>query len=295
MQRDGIPVVAVRAKTSGRTFLQILRGAAPSLFAPRSFRKHVSHPEFSHLPSLRANDTSSAIPHQPPHGFPSTMEDYELTNARQWDESLEGLPVAEEPSQSQWQVVGAAKKTAAKAAPRASVQSYAQPTRPFRPLPFQQQLGRPRFPLRRSPQKPPPLGHFTRQPNLKLVDVADNDAEYAWRERKPPTDTVRIPAVLIMNDRGTQGDGPGTIERLAKENGVFVHCEERKSLYGSLVFGVWGDVKNVEAAKLDIFQWIEANGPNAGSHQSRWGKLVSLTPELQKRAEKAWKRGSIRL
>lgn len=223
------------------------------------------------------------------------MEDYELTNARQWDESLEGLPVAEEPSQFNWQKVGAAKKKAAKAPPRTSVQSYAQPTRPFRPLPFQQQPGRPRFPLRRFPPKPLPLGHPTRQPNFKLVDVADNDAEYAWRERKPPTDTVRIPAVLIMNDRGTQGDDPGTIERLAKENGVFVHCEERKSLYGSLTFGVWGDVKNVEAAKLDIFQWIEANGPNGGSHQSKWGKLISLTPELQRRAEKQWKRGLIHL
>ncbi|CAK3891581.1 Hypothetical predicted protein [Lecanosticta acicola] len=229
------------------------------------------------------------------------MDDYELVNARQWDGTLKDASTAEDSSPSEWHVVSNTNKKRAKGKENVSAGTQRLPTRgapPFRQRP--QQL---RSAHSRSPQKPGPVRARARHPvprptplpprrePPRLVDVADNEAQYSWRERKPATDTIKIPAIIIMGDRGPDGDGPNIIERLALEKGAFIHSDEKKSSNASLTFGIWGDAKNAAAAKKAILNWIEVAAPSGKSDSSsNFARVVSLTEELRKRAEKSWKR-----
>lgn len=176
------------------------------------------------------------------------MDDHELERAREWDDSLADVPKPQDQPRSQWTTVGArgkqpkketqgpppkaspfsnVRRTAANPSPRASPaprQNYRPIAGGSRPPPPrfspQKRTPRPQNPSRARPQAP-------RRPLPRFVENADNEAQYAWRERKPPTDAVRIPAVMVHADR-SMNDTP-TYLQLAIDCGAFVYSDELKS------------------------------------------------------------------
>ncbi|EME49252.1 hypothetical protein DOTSEDRAFT_58497 [Dothistroma septosporum NZE10] len=244
------------------------------------------------------------------------MEDYELENARQWDDSLAGGPTSQSRPRSEWETVAGRGKqlreqtrpaplkaslfnsnshrryTPARSSPRPSPRHDQQEHRPVVPGGSRQPA--PRF----SPQQrhPPRANRSQKRPQAprlpipRMVENADNEAQHAWRERRPPTDTVRIPTAMVHGDRFI--NDPPTYVQLAVDCGAFVYCDELKSENASLTFGIWGDPQAAAAAKHRILNWIEYAEPS--SHKApgsaQWSRIVSLTPRLRERAEKRWAR-----
>lgn len=116
------------------------------------------------------------------------------------------------------------------------------------------------------------------------AEDVDSGAQMAWRQRQPPTDTIRIsPDVALPEDTRLQ------LERLASSKGCFIFCEELQKGSGSLTFGLWGDPQDVAIAKDNLMvaaHELMPRGQSAGS----FAKVCSLTPALRARHEKRWER-----
>jgi len=232
------------------------------------------------------------------------MGDYEVINAREWDPYYKEPPKSQ-PPQDDWQVVDHKRRQHFKhrpspQQPNAQAQPQKQQARPEQanPRPQTQRLhqkaqqqAKPQH--NTSPRKWQTTGPLkkldqTKRPPPKLLLDSDNDAEAAWRARARPVDDVRIPEDLVLQDR--------THERLAKQYGTFIFSPHPKGSGGSKTFGLWGETKAVALTKRAIANWIEemGMGTQKAKLSSRFAKVVSLTPELRKRAEKRWEREVIK-
>jgi hypothetical protein len=83
------------------------------------------------------------------------------------------------------------------------------------------------------PPKPRPALTFVNQPHA--------DAEKMWRQRRPPVETVQIPADVALGSLAQ-------IEGLALQQSCFVHCENFDNRE-ALTFGIWGRLDAVRDTK----------------------------------------------
>ena len=226
-------------------------------------------------------------------------EDYELTNAREWDDSLNVAPEEPPRDDSGWQVAGRSNKKA----PQQKIHLRSRNTPIRGKSPAKAATGRGRPHNRFTEQRPNGATAKFNQTSIRLpraiqspvkqeshqhtspviVTDADNGAQIRWREHKPPAASVRIPADLALQDR--------TFEALAFNEGAFVHCEEFKNGASFLNFGIWGDPDEVAAAKKAILDWVKATtATDRGTGAAKWAKVVSLTLAQRHKHEKRWAR-----
>ncbi|KAK4547295.1 hypothetical protein LTR36_000950 [Oleoguttula mirabilis] len=233
------------------------------------------------------------------------MDDYERTNAREWDASYQQA-AGEQAAQQGWHVVTNSKKRElppqkpAEQVPRPNEPQPQQPMKLQRPQPpqqpvqqhqrsvslqqRQQQVRHPRaaaIPRQwqtSGPQRP----ERTKREPLKLVHNSDNDAEAAWRARAKPTDEVRIPEDLVLQKNAYH-------EEAARQYGAFIFSLHARGSAGSKTFGIWGEAKAVALTKRAIANWIEASKGNRNTDSRlKFPRIVSLTPKLREREEKRW-------
>ncbi|KAK3696548.1 hypothetical protein LTR37_017890 [Vermiconidia calcicola] len=212
------------------------------------------------------------------------MEDYERANAREWDLHYKDTTMAAG-SSSEWQVVGGSKQPLQvtqnplqkKQFP--SPQKYAGPNMPVRPKEVvspQKKLNTERAKKPLKPQRQAP----------KMLSDADNEAQQAWRSHTPAKASISIREELAIQDDGYQ--------TIARENGAFVTSQYSQGIGGNKTFGIWGTDEAVALTRRAIESWVRewrasiTGGKTARS--ARFAKVISLTPKLQERAEKAWKR-----
>ncbi|KAK0336127.1 hypothetical protein LTR02_014099 [Friedmanniomyces endolithicus] len=125
---------------------------------------------------------------------------------------------------------------------------------------------------------------------VRLIEHCDNDAEARWRANQPPADSVRIPDELVLRDK-TDAFGKYH-ETLARQHGTYIHSDHARGQGGSRSFGIWGEQDAVVATKGAIAHWIEESGYGSkkSARSAHFSKVVSLTPKLRERAERAWER-----
>lgn len=190
------------------------------------------------------------------------MDDYELENARQWDDDLApGIPPpTRNSSNSTWQLVDYSDKPTQRKQPKAQAPPPQSRFRQPRPPPEQRETDA------RRPQLP------TNVPAPSAAVLA----EKAWRERQSPAATLHIPNALAFEDK--------SFEKLAADKGAFITFS---SAHGA--FGIWGDIPNVAAARKAILRWIET-ATISGSRTDKFAKIVSLTDPLKERYQKQYEK-----
>lgn len=212
------------------------------------------------------------------------MEDHEIKNTREWDLYHKDKPELAK-SGGGWKVVAPAGRhipptaSPSKAKVHEPVRKRDPPNNLPSNLPRQWQVA---GPVRR--------GHNVRREPPKLLQESDNDAEASWRARQEPTDHVRIPDEMLLKARSSDA-AEDYHERVAQRLGTYIFSQHKDGYGGSRTFGIWGERKAVEATKRAIADWIEESRQNHKSARSaKFAKVVSLTEELRKRAEKRWDR-----
>ena len=252
------------------------------------------------------------------------MDDYEHTNAQEWDLN-KGCGRPRPKSEGSWEVVRGSKKKQQQQTPQhppfttpPSVENVAprnQQTGPPHPTQTQTppKLGNQRQqqrPLRESVASPPPK-HFNRQvqghrsgtqpsgserqsqvvrqqqsrrPPQRLTEGRGNIGERLWRKHEEPHARVRIPIELATH----MDKGH---HRIAQHHGTFVYHEEEPGGNASRTFGIWGDPQAVAATVEDITSWIEGRDSSQKSKRAGcFAKIASLTPKQRNHAEKEWER-----
>lgn len=212
------------------------------------------------------------------------MEDYERTNAREWDLDYKARQIEQAPT-NEWQVVDNFKKRDPVKQPQQQrPQQQRQQRQPAPTRPQQPQA----TPARRAEWKTTsaPKPDQTRRPPPKLASDSDNDAEASWRARVEPTDHIRIP-----NDLVSQGS---YYQQIARQQGTFVFSQLAQGFGGSKTFGIWGEVKAVASTKRAIASWIEetssSSSPQKSARSAAFAKIESLTPKKREVEEKRWYR-----
>ncbi|EME89218.1 uncharacterized protein MYCFIDRAFT_193188 [Pseudocercospora fijiensis CIRAD86] len=238
----------------------------------------------------------------------AAMEDYELANARTWDDSIAPPPDTPEPavdSGPEWELVGNTKQSKKK---QNQNRRHQQQKVAARPSAFQQP------PLRRPQpekenQRPRPAFRVTgqhsaskwrrargldgehtktpesKQPAPRLVAEADNNAQSLWRHHRPALDHIRVPPVLAIED-----DSRHLLETVAKDLGTFIHCPVMDKHAAHLTFGIWGEDADVAATKNALLFRIDELMSQKGRSAGSFAKVVSLTPVLRQRYEDRWAR-----
>lgn len=208
------------------------------------------------------------------------MEDYEKTNAREWDLSYKTPSLTPRP------------KTATSASQDSPTSSHLQPaqTGPVKKWPAQQKdirtTARERRP--RPPNDSPWTkveGVITRELAHEdvpiLIEFADNAAEAAWRSRERPVDTILVPAELAWRDQHH--------ENIAKKHGTFVTTEGGTGGNGGIRFGIWGESSAVKHTRQEIYDWIKRETPSKSTlGTNSFSKQRSLLPQQRLSAEKKW-------
>lgn len=237
------------------------------------------------------------------------MEDYDITNAREWDVDYKEPP-KQQAAQSEWQVVTNSKRREpfqhrtvpppqqlARQPPQSFGQHQRSASQQQRPANNPQQQPDPQRQQQRQQNNGPPRPWQTsgaplkpeqgKRPPPKLSLNSDNDAEAAWRARAQPIDRVRIPEDLVLQDRYH--------EQIAKQYGTFVFSPHPRGTEGSKTFGIWGEAKAVALTKEAIATWVEeAVGRKKSDRSAKFAHIKSLTPKLRERAERRWDREVMR-
>jgi hypothetical protein len=193
----------------------------------------------------------------------------------------------EPPVDNAWTVVARKQKPTTKVTP----QTEPTPAKRLHPKPVQQRTSAKQPQGSRSPRKWHAASGGKQPPRSKplprLVHDSDNDAEAAWRRGDQAVDQVHIPDALILKERGVEHHH----ERLAEQNGAFIHTYPARSTAASRIFGIWGAKVAVAATKKAILGWIDASGLEARSARATsFARPISLNPVLRERAEKRWER-----
>lgn len=122
-----------------------------------------------------------------------------------------------------------------------------------------------------TPQEPPRrrrrFNDPPRRPIPCMIIDGDNDGAVAWRSHAKPTDFVRIPAHLVLQDRW--------YETTAQNHGTFIYNQDRSDLPEFRTFGIWGETAAVEATKQEIERWIvNATSGHKSASSAKWAKQV---------------------
>jgi len=210
-------------------------------------------------------------------------EDYEKTNAREWDLNYKAPPSAPKPKP----------KTAAPPSQKPQKQpisNHAQPTQsgPAKQWPAQQDRTTARErrlrPLNDSPWMVAEgviSREQVRDDGPLLIEFADNAAEAAWRSRQRPVDTIIVPEELAWRDQQH--------EQIAQKHGTYVTAEGGSTGHGGIRFGIWGEASAVRETRQAIYDWIKRETPS--KHvlgTNTFSKQRSLLPQQRQSVEKKW-------
>ena len=233
------------------------------------------------------------------------MDDYERTNAREWDTE----PSDTDPAEEGWQTVQSGKKrdvkpllhpaenaselVAKSQVPNSVQQQYE--VQPARAAQSQRQTAMRERPTRlQSRGTPPPKGHISgtsRAPQAarappRILEDPDNEGVTAWRNHQPATDSVRI-------SRDAALDKIRYYAHIATQYGVYIPPHTmRGGGHGDTSLDIYGEAKAVGLAKEAIINWnTEVTG---GRHSAKFPRIQSLTPALREKAERSWARDVIR-
>lgn len=76
---------------------------------------------------------------------------------------------------------------------------------------------------------------------------ADTKAVQSWRRLDEPSERIRIPEALAMNEERFHN-------QLAREYGTFIFSVQKRAAAGSIEFGIWGEIDAAAATKKAILE-----------------------------------------
>lgn len=229
------------------------------------------------------------------------MDDYEKTNAREWDLNLKGK------QKSQKHGENSAKAQAISRGTHVAAQQIARPG-PSTQRSIQQT--QPAYPPTRRTRHAATHGHrpahqiesawliaegvkrqeqIQREPQPLLIDVGDTAvtaAENAWRKHQRPAASIDVPEELVWRDQQH--------EIIAKQYGTFVFSDDRNK-GGMIRLNVWGEPKAVNATTQAIHDWkTREMASKRVLGTMHFSKQKSLLPQQRKGEEKKWHREVMR-
>ncbi|KXT13608.1 hypothetical protein AC579_9771 [Pseudocercospora musae] len=257
-------------------------------------------------------------------------EDYEVANARTWDDTI-ALP-PEEPELGiddgpEWQQVGNTKQSRRqqKQNKRRQQQKVAHCPSVFQPpSPLRPQQGKDnQAPRVSASQKPshvrPRYGKENQPPRPDFRNTGQHSAS-KWRRAREPhggyTKTVeskqQAPMMVAEVDNDAQAlwrrhrppldnirippilaiedDTRHVLQTLAKDLGTFIHCDAIDKRAAHLTFDIWGEDADVTATKNALMFRIDELMSQKGRSAGSFAKVLSLTPVLRQRYEDRWAR-----
>jgi len=213
-------------------------------------------------------------------------DDYEKTNAREWDLNHKGPSNARKHGQPQ---------TTTPASQRPTASTHIQPAQPSpaKGWPAQQKdlTGR-RTNARERRPRPTNESAWTVAEGVRareqagddvplLIENADNAAEAAWRRHERPVESILVPPELAWSDQHH--------ENIAKKYGTFVTSEGGSAGHGGIRFGIWGEASAVKHTRQEIHDWIKREAPSKHTlGTNAFSKQRSLLPRQRQSAEKKW-------
>ena len=229
------------------------------------------------------------------------MDDYEKTNAREWDLNLKGKQKSQKHRDDSAKPQGSSRDphtaTQQGALPRPSTHRITQQNQPAN-LPTSRTRHAAAHGHRQARQtesawlvaegvKRQEQAH--REPQPLLVDVGDtavNAAENAWRNHERPGASISVPEELVWRDQQH--------EVIAKKFGTFVFSDDR-SKGGMIQFNIWGEPNAVKATEQAIHNWKDREMPSKNVLGTlTYSKQRSLLPQQAKSEEKKWLREVMR-
>jgi hypothetical protein len=128
-----------------------------------------------------------------------------------------------------------------------------------------------------------------REPQPLLVDVGDtavNAAENAWRNHERPAASITVPEELVWRDQQH--------EIYAKKYGTFVFSDDRNK-GGMIQLDIWGEPAAVDATRQAIHNWKTKEMPSKRAQGTMpFSTQRSLLPQQRKGEEKRWHREVMR-
>jgi hypothetical protein len=122
-----------------------------------------------------------------------------------------------------------------------------------------------------------------------LVDVGDtavNAAENAWRNHERPANSIAVPEELVWRDQKH--------EFFAKKFGTFVFGEDRNK-DGMIQLDIWGEPAAVSATHRAIYDWKAREMPSKRAQGTMpFSKQKSRLPQQRKGEEKKWRHELLR-
>jgi hypothetical protein len=229
------------------------------------------------------------------------MDDYEKTNAKEWDLNLKGKQKSQKHGDNSGKPFASSRST------HAITQQSAQPGPSTKRTIQQNQLAhQPTHRTRRAASHDRRSAHqiesawlvaqgvkrqeqVNQEPQPLLIDVGDSAvtaAENAWRNHERPAASTTVPDELVWRDQEH--------EAIAKRYGTFVFSEDRNKS-GMIQIDVWGELKAVDATLQAIRAWKTREMPSKRVMGTMpFSKQISLLPQQRKNEEKKWHREVMR-
>ncbi|KAI9775476.1 MAG: hypothetical protein M1839_001093 [Geoglossum umbratile] len=125
----------------------------------------------------------------------------------------------------------------------------------------------------------------------KLPGERDNEAKAAWRKRAPPTGSYELPSEHDRIDsrvfrkqhgamtRGSERSPYFILEQIGSQIGAYI---EPPSNLSTRLLKIWGTEIQVQAAKLALHNWIQAQKQARLASGARWAK-PNTEPSARKR------------
>jgi len=231
------------------------------------------------------------------------MDDYEKTNAKEWDLNLKG----KQKQKNQQHIDNSAKPQGSSRGTHAPTQQSA------RPGPSTQRIVQHNQPAQQTTQRTQRAAthgrrpahqiesawlvaegvrrqeQAHREPQPLLIDVGDtavNAAENAWRNHELPAASIPVPEELVWRDQEH--------EVIAKKYGTFVFSDDRNK-GGMIHLNIWGEPNAVEATLRAIRDWKSREMPSKRELGTMsFSKQKSLLPQQRKGEERKWHREVMR-
>jgi hypothetical protein len=229
------------------------------------------------------------------------MDDYEKTNAKEWDLNLKGKQKSQKHGDNSAKPFAssrgthAAKQQSALAGP--STQRNIQQSQLARQLTHRTRRAavhdrRPAHQIESAwlvAQGVKRQEQVNREPQPLLIDVGDTAvtaAENAWRNHERSAASITVPDELVWRDQEH--------EAIAKRYGTFVFSEDRNK-GGMIQIDIWGEPKAVDATLQAIRAWKTREMPSKRIMGTMpFSKQISLLPQQRRNEEKKWHREVMR-
>lgn len=239
------------------------------------------------------------------------MDDYERTNAQEWDLNYKGprqKKQSQDHNQNQGQkenqnqiyvkqsdtAKGNTKVTPTQATPHASRMRVPQRQKPVnhraphvhraatqsrKPAPTRKSAWEVAEGVKRREDT-------RREPQPLLVDVgisSENAAEVSWRHHERPVTSITVPVELVWRDQ--QHDV------IAKKFGTFVFSDNRVSQAGMIQFDIWGEPDAVKHTRQAMHDWVQREAPSKNMRgENPFWKQRSQLPQQRHAEERKWNR-----